>query len=193
MSTNLLHNEHELLQQLKKGNEAALDFIYRHYWEGLFFYSYHLLKDKQACEDLIQDIFVRLWANREQLDIQLSLRSYLYASCRYALYKVIRTGRVREDIFDAIYERLHTESPYENVEYKDLVERINTIVSALPPKCRDVYELSRNQHLSHREIAERLNISVKTVENHITKALKELKGALGGLISIELLIWLLGK
>ncbi|MCM5527729.1 RNA polymerase sigma factor [Parasegetibacter sp. NRK P23] len=192
-NTNLPSDEAALLLQLKRGDENALDVIYRKYWEGLFFYSYHLLKDKHACEDVIQDLFVRLWENREQLDVRLSLKAYLYASCRYALYKLIRKEQVREDIFDAIYERLHTETAYGNLEHKELVQQINVIVNGLPPKCREVYELSRKENLSYKEIGERLGISVKTVENHINRALKELKQSLGGLVSTGLLVWLLGK
>ncbi|MGV3765670.1 MAG: RNA polymerase sigma factor [Chitinophagaceae bacterium] len=192
-NTNLPSDEAALLLQLKRGDENALDVIYRKYWEGLFFYSYHLLKDKHACEDVIQDLFVRLWENREQLDVRLSLKAYLYASCRYALYKLIRKEQVREDIFDAIYERLHTETAYGSLEHKELVQQINVIVNGLPPKCREVYELSRKENLSYKEIGERLGISVKTVENHINRALKELKQSLGGLVSTGLLVWLLGK
>lgn len=192
-NTNLPSDEAALLLQLKRGDENALDVIYRKYWEGLFFYSYHLLKDKHACEDVIQDLFVRLWENREQLDVRLSLKAYLYASCRYALYKLIKKEQVREDIFDAIYERLHTETAYGNLEHKELVQQINVIVNGLPPKCREVYELSRKENLSYKEIGERLGISVKTVENHINRALKELKQSLGGLVSTGLLVWLLGK
>lgn len=192
-NTNLPSDEAALLLQLKRGDENALDVIYRKYWEGLFFYSYHLLKDKHACEDVIQDLFVRLWENREQLNVRLSLKAYLYASCRYALYKLIRKEQVREDIFDAIYERLHTETAYGNLEHKELVQQINVIVNGLPPKCREVYQLSRKENLSYKEIGERLDISVKTVENHINRALKELKQSLGGLVSTGLLVWLLGK
>lgn len=192
-NTNLPSDEAALLLQLKRGDENALDVIYRKYWEGLFFYSYHLLKDKHACEDVIQDLFVRLWENREHLDVRLSLKAYLYASCRYALYKLIRKEQVREDIFDAIYERLHTETAYGSLEHKELVQQINVIVNGLPPKCREVYQLSRKENLSYKEIGERLGISVKTVENHINRALKELKQSLGGLVSTGLLVWLLGK
>ncbi len=192
-NTILPSDEAALLLQLKRGDENALDVIYRKYWEGLFFYSYHLLKDKHACEDVIQDLFVRLWENREQLDVRLSLKAYLYASCRYALYKLIRKEQVREDIFDAIYERLHTETAYGSLEHKELVQQINMIVNGLPPKCREVYELSRKENLSYKEIGERLGISVKTVENHINRALKELKQSLGGLVTTGMLVWLLGK
>ncbi len=94
-----LDNEEGLLLSLKSGEQSALDAIYRHYWEWLFVFSMNVLKDKQACEDVIQDVFVRLWTNREKLNIQLSLKSYLFASCRYALYRLIKTEKVRDDLF----------------------------------------------------------------------------------------------
>lgn len=176
-----------LLTLLHEGHEYALARIYKKYWDRLYLSAHALLKDSQACEDIIQEIFLKLWLNREVISIETSLPAYLHASVRYAVFRQIRSGRVREDIFDHLYERIQAGSDYGNIEYKELAQQINDLVDRLPDKCRAVYKLSREQHLSHKEIALQMNISPKTVENHLTKALSFLRVSLGQVLTIELL------
>ncbi len=189
--TTHIFNEIDILERLAQSDEMALDAIYRHYWERLFIVSYNILKDRQACEDIIQDVFVKLWANREKLNISLSLKSYLFASCRYALYRQIRANKFRLDISEGLEKRLSNETVFGRIEHQELVSYINSIIEQLPPKCREVYLLSRNENLSYKEIAERLSISVKTVENHINRALHEIRDSLSDLLTIELILMLL--
>ena len=182
----------QLLDKLKSGDEDALTLIYKKYWQPLFTSGYNILKDRQACEDIIQELFIRLWNNRHAIEITVSLKAYLYASMRYEVYRQIRAGAVRADIFDDLPERLPASAAYGNIEYKELIAQVNTVVNTLPEKCREVYKLSREEYLSHKEIASRLNISTKTVENHLTKALRQLRTSLGtlflALVSFLLLI-----
>lgn len=180
-------DDEELLILLKEDHESALAGIYKRYWNKLYVSAHAVLKDGQACEDIIQEIFLKLWLNRGVIHIQTSLSSYLYASVRYAVYRQIKTGRVREDIFDHIFERIQSGSDYDNIEYKELSMQITTLVDRLPEKCRAIYKLSREQHLSHKQIASQLNISTKTVENHLTKALSFLRISLSQLLTVELL------
>jgi len=183
----------QLLDKLKSGDEDALTLIYKKYWQPLFTSAYNILKDKQACEDIIQELFIRLWNNRHAIEITVSLKAYLYASMRYEVYRQIRAGAVRADIFDDLPERLPASAAYGNIEYKELIARVNTVVDTLPEKCREVYKLSREECLSHKEIALQLNISTKTVENHLTKALRELRGSLGTAFILEALMFFLDK
>lgn len=94
----------------------------------------------------------------------------MFASCRYEVFRQIQTQKVHVSLFDRLEERLYAPSTYGSLEHKELLQHINSIVEALPAKCREVYKLSREENLSHKEIAEKLNISVKTVENHMTRA-----------------------
>lgn len=183
----------ELLQLIKADQEPALVSIYRRYWEKLFTAAFNILKDRQACEDIIQEIFIKVWAKRKELEITSSLRAYLHASVRYEVYRQIRSGAVREDLFDDLIERLHSPSVDANVELKELQQQVSSIVETLPEKCREVYKLSREEQLSHKEIAARLNISPKTVENHLTKALRTLRVGLGEAITAQLLFILLNN
>lgn len=171
----------QLLEKLRSGDENALTGIYKKYWQPLFTSSYNILKDKQACEDIIQELFIRLWNNRQNIEITVSLKAYLYASMRYEVYRQIRTGAARAGIFDDLPERLQSPTTYGNIEYKELIAQVNSVVDSLPQKCKEVYKLSREEYLSHKEIAGRLNISTKTVENHLTKALRQLRTSLGTL------------
>lgn len=186
-------DDHDWLTLLKEGEETALANIYRVYWQRLYTAAYAILKDAQACEDIIQEIFLKLWQNRRQIEIKTSLAAYLYASVRYEVYRQIKAGRVREDLFDDIYERIQAGPDYGRIEYKELYSRINAIVELLPEKCKAVYKLSREEHLSHKQIAAQLDISTKTVENHLTKALNLLRLSLGQLLTLELLTLLLEK
>lgn len=181
----------ELLSLITEGSQNALAMVYKKYWARLYKSAYALLKDAQACEDIIQEIFLKLWINRDTLQIKISLNAYLYASVRYEVYRQIKLGRVKEDIFDHIFERIQAGSDYNDLEYKELNWQISAIVDQLPDKCKTVYKLSREEHLSHKQIAEQLNISTKTVENHLTKALSFLRVSMGHALTLELVALLL--
>lgn len=173
-----LLNDIQLIDRLKQDDEVALSRIYEKYWQPLYLAAYHVIKDKQICEDIIQELFIKLWNKRQSIEITVSLKAYLYASIRYEVYRQIHTGNVRGDIYDNLIERLHTPACDDTIEYKELIDRVSIIVDKLPQKCREVYKLSREENLSHKQIASMLNISAKTVENHLTKALRLLRTSL---------------
>ena len=187
MSPNNKLNDFELLVLLKEGKESALDWIYKKYWKCLYENAYSVLKDGQACEDIIQEIFLKLWTKRETLEIKTSLSAYLHASVRYEVYRQLKSLHVREDIFDQIHERIQASRKYNDLEYKEFHSQICALVEQLPDKCRNVYKLSRESQLSHKEIALHLQISTKTVENHLTKALGFLRRSLGQVFTLELM------
>jgi RNA polymerase sigma-70 factor (family 1) len=181
MTEKIVTSDMQLIDMLKAGDESALTAIYKRYWQQLFLSACHVLKDKQACEDVIQELFIKLWNSRNNVEIAVSLKAYLHASIRYEVYRQIRAGVATTDVFDALADRLPSPANYENLEYKELVLQVNSVVNTLPEKCREVYRLSREEYLTHKQIASRLNISTKTVENHLTKALKQLRTSLGTL------------
>ncbi|MGF7076416.1 RNA polymerase sigma-70 factor [Mucilaginibacter sp. R-33] len=194
MPDKIVMSDMQLISRLKADDEAALTMIYRRYWASLFKAAYNILKDRQACEDIIQELFIKLWDCRAEVEITISLKAYLYASVRYGVYRQIRTGTpVRSEIFDDLIERLHTPATHNTIEHKELLLQINQVIDTLPEKCREVYKLSREECLSHKEIALQLNISTKTVENHLTKALRQLRGSLGSAFILEALMFFLDK
>ncbi len=175
----ILLEDTELMDRLRAGDDLALKVIYKKYWNQLYTSAFNMLQDQQACEDIIQELFINLWNKREQIEIKASLKSYLFASVRYEVYRQVRHGSVREDIFENIQDRLQTPSEYGNIEHRELLSYINSIVNNLSEKCKVVYKLSREEQLSHKEIASKLHISPKTVENHLNKALRQLRISLG--------------
>ncbi|MDN3582933.1 RNA polymerase sigma-70 factor [Mucilaginibacter flavus] len=191
MTEKIAQSDTELVAQLQLGNELALAAIYRKYWQQLYLSAYNVLKDKLACEDIIQELFIKLWNNRHSIEINVSLKAYLYAATRYEVYRQVKNGKVTSDVFDRLFESLQTPVEYENIEYKELMTRVSLVVNTLPDKCREVYKLSREDYLSHKQIASRLNISTKTVENHLTKALRQLRTSLGSFFSLLMAILLL--
>ena len=88
----------ELMDRIRSGDDMALKLIYDKYWNQLFNSAYNILHDQQACEDIIQDIFINFWNKRDVIEIRVSLKSYLFASTRYEVYRQVRSGSVREDI-----------------------------------------------------------------------------------------------
>ncbi|MFA6945580.1 MAG: RNA polymerase sigma-70 factor [Pedobacter sp.] len=179
MNEQLKTEDTELIDRMRSGDDMALKLIYKKYWNQLFSSAFNILHDQQVCEDIIQEIFINLWNKREIIEIKVSLKSYLFASTRYEVYRQVRYGAVKEDIFENVAERMETPSEYGNIEHRELLSQIDSIVDKLSAKCKVVYKLSREEHLSHKEIASQLDISPKTVENHLNKALRQLRISLG--------------
>ncbi|SDF40091.1 RNA polymerase sigma-70 factor, ECF subfamily [Mucilaginibacter pineti] len=193
MPNKIVLSDMDLIDRLKADDETAISAIYKKYWQLLYVSAYNVLKDRQACEDMIQELFIKLWKNRAAIEISVSLKAYLYASIRYEVYRQMRSGPVRSDIFDDLPQRLQTPADYENIEYKELIAQVSSVVGTLPQKCREVYQLSRDECLTHKQIALRLNISTKTVENHLTKALRQLRTSLGSFFLLQMVMLLLKR
>lgn len=184
-------SEDEIIQRLKKDDKKALTLIYNAYWKPLFLSSYNLLKNKELCEEIIQDVFIDLWNNREKIQIKISLNSYLYACTRYKVFAQFRKQKmIRVELYEDLEKRFQYATPETKIMHKELVDQIDAVVETLPKKCKNVYKLSRHEQLSHKEIAQKLSISTKTVENHISFALKILRGALGSMLSAEVIMFL---
>ncbi|KYP14359.1 RNA polymerase sigma-70 factor [Flavihumibacter sp. CACIAM 22H1] len=171
--------DEELLSRLRNNNEEALAILYNRYWAFMYQKAFALLKDQPACEDIIQEIFVRIWNNRQELKITVSFSAYLAASVRYEVIRKIKSGKIPAEALSALEKQYQLVSSQEQIEQKELLDHVNSIVNQLSSKCKQVYKLSREEQLSHKEIAVLLQISPKTVENHLTKALRELRYSLG--------------
>jgi RNA polymerase sigma-70 factor (family 1) len=182
-----LYTERELLERIAKGDEIALSTIYQQYWKPLFIQAYNIIRDKMVCEDIVQEIFLQLWRNRGSLQITDSLNSYLHAATRYQVFHYIRRNPVMEHLFENIGERISGEYPGHSLIEKDLHGQIDQVISRLPEKCRLIYKLSREEYLPHKEIAARLHISIKTVENQLTIALRRLRLSLKDAIMLAMI------
>lgn len=181
---NTPNGDAELLAQLRESKHSALTEIYNRYWKYLYQSSFRILQDHEKCNDVIQEVFVNLWEIRSKLFIKLSLKSYLYAAVKYEVLRQLRKQVINDDILDFI-DTLEDNSNEELMEYKELQQQIDQIIEELPSRCQEVFKLSRLEHLTHKEIAEKLAISTKTVEYHIANALVYLRSQLGKTLSIE--------
>jgi len=165
----------ELIEKLKNNQEDAMIILYKTYWKVLYISAFKILQDKQACEDIVQELFIKMWNKRAEINIRSSIHHYLLAAVRYEVFRKIRESKNYEPIMNNILETISDLSVYDQLEYKELQAQISNVIDTLPAKCRQVYILSRNELLSHKEISSQLSISTKTVRNHITKALEHLR------------------
>jgi len=175
------YTEQQLLTALRMGNEVALRQLFDRHYPLLLGDIYRLIPDQDTCKDLAQEVFVELWRKRGDLDIHTSLRAYLRrAAVNRALNFIKTQKRIQLDDGDHLTNTADT-SPRDIARQEaqeSLEQALHAAIQTLPEKCRLVFSLSRFEQLSHREIAEQLDISVKTIENQITKAMKILREAL---------------
>ena len=175
------NTDQRALSSLQNSSWKAFEDIYDTYWSKLYLSAYSILRDKQACEYIIQDIFVQLWTKRDSAQID-SLAAYLHTAVRYQVFKVVKAGKVNLMLPDEITSPIRLSDAEDALFSEDLERILDQHIGRLPEKCRQVFVLSRKQHLSISEIADKLGISSKTVENHLTNALGRLRTGLGDLL-----------
>ena len=166
--------EKEWLQSLKAGKESALQNIFKHYYKYLVVTGYNITGDNEKAKDLVQDVFFELWKKRDRIDIQSSLKSYLRRAVVNRSLNYIKSQK-RFDFGEENFDKQTPDkavSAQKKLEAEDLKVAINNAIDSLPTKCKAIFILSRFEKLSHKEIAAKLDISTKTIENQITKALK---------------------
>lgn len=168
--------DRELLERVRAGNEAAYDEVFRNWYPTLVRVAAALVKDSDAAEEVAQDVMHELWRRRETLDPEASLRAYLLRSVRNRALNQLRHLRVRRDTeadVEALYDTpLTADQP---LAAQELAEAVQEAFGELPPRCREVFELSRVHGLKYAEIAESLGISQKTVEAQMGKALRVMR------------------
>jgi RNA polymerase sigma-70 factor, ECF subfamily len=161
---------------IKERPEQALKSLYDDYYEMLCYQVYLMLKDKVVAEDIVQEVFMGIWKKREEVNIQTSLVGYLKRACRNRTLNYIRDNAVRWEDDSALDNRSAEGYDTEGIlELEDLSTRIQKEIANLPEKCCIIFNLSRFEEMTYNEIATHLDISVKTVENQISKALKILR------------------
>lgn len=167
----------QLLEFLTESDELAFTEIYGRFWKKLFAIAYNRVKENQLAEDIVHDVFASLWANRAKAKIE-SLENYLATATKYMVFAKIRR-KERERLYNTtLKEAPVIELPVEaSLHYKLLLEIVNREIEKLPEKCQLIFKYSRNDGMPVKQIAHHLSISPKTVENQLTKALKQLRMA----------------
>jgi RNA polymerase sigma-70 factor (family 1) len=169
--------DEDLILLLQKGDTAAFKEIYNRYWDKLFNSAFKRLNNAQLSEEIVQDVFTKLWIKRERLAFVAGVSNYLFTAIKYNVIDYYRKQLQRTNYqnYLGLSHSGYTNNTEENIFVRDLKASVQYELNLLPPKCRSVYELSRHQYKTNREIALLLNISEKTVEGHLTRALAQLR------------------
>lgn len=170
-------SEQEIVGAIREGNERIFEETFRKYYQSLCNYANSILKEMDEAEEVVQNLFLSIWEKRIDLEISISLKSYLYRAVHNHCLNRIKHLKVREEyqqyavnFYDASYE-----SVSQTVMKNELEIKIEEAIRKLPEQCRLIFQMSRFEELKYHEIAEQLEISPKTVENQIGKALKILR------------------
>lgn len=178
-----------LVRQLKVGNKEAFQILFERYYSLFLTFATNLLKDADIAEDMVQNVFIKVWVGRSKIDENKNFRNYLLVAVRNEIYQYFRSA------FKSQYEDLSAELLDNSVNIegdlstKELEKRISSVVMNMPQRRREIFNMSRFEKLSNNEIAQRLGISVRTVEKHIENALSDLRKNLS--IPVAILVMLL--
>lgn len=175
-----LNDEIHILKRLQTGDEQALECLFDTYFVPLCRFMKLYLGDEAEIEEIAMDIFMHLWTGRRELQIRISFKAYLFQAARNRCLNVLRDSKRTCPIEDFSETWSDLRSVDEHIELEELHRLIEEAVCALPDKCREVFRQSRQENLTNKEIAERTQTSVKTVEAQITKALKHIRKYLDG-------------
>lgn len=168
-----IHLDHQLMNRIKAGESLAYDTLFKKYYAYLCMIVYRMIQDKSAAEDVVQDVMLELWKKRESIEIKNAVKSYLHRSVRNKTLNRIRDNKMKFEGDEQLLEVPSGESsPIQMMQGEDLAQTLQKTYEKLPEKCRIVFSLVKYEGLSYKEAAEQLEISVKTVENQISKALK---------------------
>jgi RNA polymerase sigma-70 factor (ECF subfamily) len=170
----LKHDNDYLLTGLKEGDPVVFKLIYKLYWQKLYQMTVYYVRNEADAEDIVQDVFISLWSRRAHLDIKVALENYLVRSTKYTAFFYLkikyRNARAGRESFTPAT----VNNSEEHINYTSLLDQINAIFEAASPKTKHIFYLNRFSGLTYPEIAEQMGISIKTVEYHISLALKKL-------------------
>lgn len=164
----------ELLTRLRNGDQLAFAQIYNQYRSKMYAYAYNLCKSGETAEEIVQEVFIRVWQKKEQINAELNFNGYLKKitlnHVLNHLKKVAREKSLQEEIFSYIEAIRNTTE--DNILEKELLKTYDEAIALLPPQKKIIYQLSRTEEMTHDQIAEKLNISKNTVKNHMVEATK---------------------
>jgi RNA polymerase sigma-70 factor (family 1) len=165
----------EFWEKIRLGDSTAFSYVFQKYYQALYQFAGRFVKDAQTAENIVQDVFVKLWTNRENCLITSSLKSYLYAATRNTALNFLSREKKQLSTEDLMSDRQDTTAnPEERIIENEMIDEIHKAIEKLPEKCRYVYLMKRYDDLKYHEIAEILDISINTVKTQMKRALKSL-------------------
>lgn len=177
-----------MLSLIKEGDKTAFSEIYERHWEVLFRHALRMTKDRALAEDIVQDVFIALWDRIEKAELPFVITAYLYAMVRNKFLNLLTHQTVKDNYLQSLSDFLLSGESITDYRCREnqLKIKIEQEVSCLPDKMRTVFEMSRKENRTHKEIALLLNISDKTVKKQVSNAVKILRLKLGSIISLTL-------
>ncbi|TCO07297.1 RNA polymerase sigma-70 factor [Natronoflexus pectinivorans] len=177
MSTNGQTKEETfLLNGLMRGEESFYRRLFDLYYKQLVIFANRILNDDDQSRNVVQDVFVMIFDKRSELNIHTSLKAHLYQTVKNRCLNIVKRDKIIHEHHQNILSRSnHFIEPSENLEYTELEEKINNTISSLPDQCQRIFKMSRFEGHSNQDIADQLDISKRTVETQISKALKKLR------------------
>lgn len=183
MSIYQISDQNELISRLRDGDEHAFGEIYNLYWKQLYRTAFTILRDEEGASDALQEMFLHLWRRRKELNI-VSLKAYLHQSVRLTVLKAIRTQKTDSDFYKRLAQVTTEIIEEDPIIFKDHLHLLQRLIDSLPTDCRQIFLMSREEEMSYKQIAGKLEISVKTVEKKMSKSLKLIREGL----SIEMCV-----
>lgn len=175
-------SDSSLISAVKKGDKGAYEQLFVRYYPTLLRFIHGMLKDNHMAEDIAQNIFMKLWIHREKLDSTQSLKNYLFVLAKHEIFNIFKAKRTTMlSLLPQLNDRDIEDRGYsieEQYNYAELNELLIQNISKMPPQRQLIFRMSRCEHLSNREIAERLGLSVRSVDKHIELALKDLHNSI---------------
>lgn len=184
-------NDLFLLQKLKDGDNIAFQELYNKYYGILYLHVYQKLKDREVAKDIVHDLFISIWQKRADLSINGQVSSYMYVAIRNRVIDYISKEKSKLKYLESLTEpsqQISSETDY-LLREKLLAEQIESVLDRLSPRVKEVFELSRKEYLSHKEIANKLNISEHSVRGYIKLALRLLKMKFGSILYLILIFF----
>jgi RNA polymerase sigma-70 factor (ECF subfamily) len=169
-----------LVNRIRQHDKDAFKSLYNRYNKKIYFFALKYFKNHVEAEELVQSVFINIWECRESLDPAYAVRSYIYKAAVNYIYNYLKKMAIRARFIDSEIKKgeIYSNITYEQVFFHDLERSLNTIVEKFPPQQKKIFQLSRYEGLTHQEIAIKLDISVRTVENQMYRALRTLKNIL---------------
>lgn len=174
-------NQAIIVEQLKKGSKEAFRLLFDAYGSKIHAFALSFLKNEQEAEELLQDVFLKLWEIRANLDTSKNIKSFLFKICVNQMYDFIRHKNIEQAYRDYSLHNYPAdeENTWDQVIYNDMLNNLEKLVAAMPEQRQRIFRLSKEEGLSNDEIATKLNLSKRTVENQLYRAISFLKERLG--------------
>lgn len=169
-------------------SEASFEGLFNSYYEALTHYAFTFMKNNDEAEDIVQQVYINLWENRMKLEIHTSARSFLYKAVHNTCLNRIKHLKIKSSHHQELAYVQPNDTYQVDNDHKELINRMHAALANLPEQCRKIFEMSRFEQLKYQEIANQLNLSVKTIENQMGKALKIMRTELKDYLPIILLI-----